>query len=87
MEGLIPFIFNSIKKQRPQQSYTYLSEGSSRSYHLLLSADSSFSDSTLPRRTAPSKLQQPATATSTSANFSPPSHANGGLWYRTSAAN
>uniref|UniRef100_A0A2N9EXY1 Uncharacterized protein n=1 Tax=Fagus sylvatica TaxID=28930 RepID=A0A2N9EXY1_FAGSY len=40
MEGLIPFLLHAIKKQRPQNSYRCLSEGSSRSYHLLNVADS-----------------------------------------------
>ncbi|KAG9144836.1 hypothetical protein Leryth_018974 [Lithospermum erythrorhizon] len=88
MEGLIPLIINAIKKQRPRQSYRYLSQGSSRSYHLLLSADSSVSDSTQPGRTSHSVLPQPPTATSATVHLSsPPSHANGGLSYRTTAAN
>lgn len=36
MEGLIPFLVHAIKKQKPQHSYRSFSEGSTRSYHLLL---------------------------------------------------
>ncbi|KAL3843850.1 hypothetical protein ACJIZ3_001253 [Penstemon smallii] len=41
MEGLIPFLLNVVKKQRPQNAYRCLSESSSgRSYHLLIGGDS-----------------------------------------------
>ncbi|XP_052194160.1 uncharacterized protein LOC127802409 [Diospyros lotus] len=43
MEGLIPYLLNAIKKQRPHHSYRSLSvsDGSSRSYHMLTAPDSS----------------------------------------------
>ncbi|KAK9287123.1 hypothetical protein L1049_015534 [Liquidambar formosana] len=40
MEGLIPFLLHALKKQRPHHSYRSLSEGSSRSYHVLMGPDS-----------------------------------------------
>ncbi|KAE8008083.1 hypothetical protein FH972_004630 [Carpinus fangiana] len=40
MEGLIPYLVHAIKKQKPQHSYRSFSEGSTRSYHLLLNSDS-----------------------------------------------
>ncbi|XP_028125861.1 uncharacterized protein LOC114322697 [Camellia sinensis] len=40
MEGLIPMLINALKKQRPHHAYRGLSEGSNRSYHLLMAPDS-----------------------------------------------
>ncbi|KAG8368487.1 hypothetical protein BUALT_Bualt15G0050500 [Buddleja alternifolia] len=41
MEGLIPFLLRTMKKQRPQNAYRSFSENSTgRSYHLLLAGDS-----------------------------------------------
>ncbi|KAI7991695.1 hypothetical protein LOK49_LG12G00515 [Camellia lanceoleosa] len=51
MEGLIPLILQSLKKQRPsQQSFRCLSDSSNRSYHLLMGAPDSF-DGSSHRRT------------------------------------
>ncbi|KAK3035723.1 hypothetical protein RJ639_033425 [Escallonia herrerae] len=38
MEGLIPFLLHTLKKQRPHNSYRSVSASSSRSYHLLSGA-------------------------------------------------
>ncbi|KAK2974479.1 hypothetical protein RJ640_018644 [Escallonia rubra] len=38
MEGLIPFLLHTLKKQRPHNSYRSVSASSSRSYHLLTGA-------------------------------------------------
>ncbi|KAK9287244.1 hypothetical protein L1049_015657 [Liquidambar formosana] len=40
MEGLIPYLLHAVKKQRPRHSYRCLSEGSNRSYHVLIGSDS-----------------------------------------------
>ncbi|GAV89978.1 hypothetical protein CFOL_v3_33389 [Cephalotus follicularis] len=40
MEGLIPYLLQAMKKQKPQHSYRSISTGSSRSYHLLIERDS-----------------------------------------------
>lgn len=40
MEGLIPYLLHAIKKQKPHNSYRSFSEGSCRSYHLLIGGDS-----------------------------------------------
>ncbi|KAA0044340.1 putative beta-D-xylosidase 5 isoform X2 [Cucumis melo var. makuwa] len=39
MEGLIPYLFHAMKKQKPRHSYRSQSVGSSRSYHLLITAN------------------------------------------------
>ncbi|KAB1208371.1 hypothetical protein CJ030_MR7G001340 [Morella rubra] len=60
MEGLIPYLIRVVKKQRPQNSYRCLSQsqGSSRSYHLLVNAPDSTNGSSH-RRTL-SEFQPPA---------------------------
>ncbi|CAK9150070.1 unnamed protein product [Ilex paraguariensis] len=40
MEGLIPFLFQALKKPRPHNRYRSFSETSTRSYHLLVGGDS-----------------------------------------------
>ncbi|KAL3730268.1 hypothetical protein ACJRO7_027294 [Eucalyptus globulus] len=40
MEGLIPFVIRSVRKQRLYSSYRCLSDGSARSYHLLAGGES-----------------------------------------------
>ncbi|KAG6576920.1 hypothetical protein SDJN03_24494, partial [Cucurbita argyrosperma subsp. sororia] len=41
MEGLIPYLFHAMKKQKPRHDYRSQSVGSSRSYHLLTNDESS----------------------------------------------
>ncbi|XP_038905929.1 uncharacterized protein LOC120091851 [Benincasa hispida] len=41
MEGLIPYLFHAMKKQKPRHNYRSQSVGSSRSYHLLITNDES----------------------------------------------
>lgn len=41
MEGLIPYLFHAMKKQKPRHNYRSQSVGSSRSYHLLINDESS----------------------------------------------
>lgn len=41
MEGLIPYIFQALKKKKPSQNYRSQSVGSSRSYHILINDESS----------------------------------------------
>ncbi|KAL8116307.1 uncharacterized protein LOC141668081 [Apium graveolens] len=41
MEGLIPFLIHTIKKQKPHNSYRSLSDSSNRSYHILMGAATS----------------------------------------------
>jgi hypothetical protein len=45
MEGLIPYLLHAIKKQKPGNNYRRLSEGSTRSYHLLNTAADSLGGS------------------------------------------
>ncbi|KAI6678178.1 hypothetical protein NL676_038974 [Syzygium grande] len=59
MEGLIPYVIRSIRKQRLYNSYRCLSDGSTRSYHLLAGGDSL--DGSAHRRTQ-SELPQPPAA-------------------------
>ncbi|XP_059644266.1 uncharacterized protein LOC132286025 [Cornus florida] len=40
MEGLIPFLLHTLKKQKPHNSYRCLSDSSNRSYHMLIGLDS-----------------------------------------------
>ncbi|XP_059644258.1 uncharacterized protein LOC132286018 [Cornus florida] len=40
MEGLIPFLLHTLKKQRSHNSYRSLSDSSNRSYHMLMGPDS-----------------------------------------------
>ncbi|KAI3431035.1 uncharacterized protein J3R85_008099 [Psidium guajava] len=58
MEGLIPFVIRSIRKQRLYNSYRCLSDGSTRSYHLLTGGDSF--DSPTHQRTQSELPQLPA---------------------------
>lgn len=59
MEGLIPFLINAVKKQRPHHhSYRSLSAGSSRSYHLLIGGDQSVEGSS--HRRTRSEFQPPS---------------------------
>ncbi|KAA8536278.1 hypothetical protein F0562_028756 [Nyssa sinensis] len=39
MEGLIPFLFRALKKPRPHHNFRSFSDGSTRSYHVLLASD------------------------------------------------
>lgn len=57
MEGLIPFLLHSLKKQRPRNSYRSLSETSNRSYHPLMGPDSLEGSS---HRRTRSEFQPPA---------------------------
>ncbi|KAF8019922.1 hypothetical protein BT93_G0571 [Corymbia citriodora subsp. variegata] len=58
MEGLIPYIIHSVRKQRLYNSYRCLSDGSTRSYHLLAGGDSS--DGSAHRQTQSELPQLPA---------------------------
>eukprot|EP00257_Ricinus_communis_P027204 XP_025014618.1 uncharacterized protein LOC112536198 [Ricinus communis] len=58
MEGLIPYILHAIKKQRPHRTYKSFSEGSSRSYHLLIGSGDSINGSS--HRRTRSEFQPPA---------------------------
>ncbi|KAK4802134.1 hypothetical protein SAY86_000337 [Trapa natans] len=40
MEGLIPYLLQAVKKQKPRHAYRCLSDASNRSYHLLTGNDS-----------------------------------------------
>ncbi|KAK1385720.1 Beta-D-xylosidase [Heracleum sosnowskyi] len=40
MEGLIPFLIHTIKKQKSHNKYRSLSDNSNRSYHILMGANS-----------------------------------------------
>ncbi|KAK4800282.1 hypothetical protein SAY86_020769 [Trapa natans] len=40
MEGLIPYLLQAVKKQRPQHAYRCLSDSSNRSYHLIAGNES-----------------------------------------------
>jgi hypothetical protein len=51
MEGLIPFLLHSIKKQKPHNSYRSLSMGSSRSYRLLMGGEGDSVNGSSHRRT------------------------------------
>ncbi|KAF9665936.1 hypothetical protein SADUNF_Sadunf16G0177000 [Salix dunnii] len=59
MEGLIPYLLHSIKKQRPRNSYRSLSIGSSRSYHLLMGGDQGESLNGSSHRRTRSEYQPP----------------------------
>lgn len=58
MEGLIPYLLRAIKKQKGYNSYRSLSEGSTRSYHVLLNAQDSTTGSS--HRRTRSEFQRPA---------------------------
>ncbi|KAJ6751135.1 hypothetical protein OIU85_001636 [Salix viminalis] len=59
MEGLIPYLLHSIKKQKPRNSYRSLSVGSSRSYHLLIGGDQGESLNGSSHRRTRSEYQPP----------------------------
>ncbi|KAK4340164.1 hypothetical protein RND71_041626 [Anisodus tanguticus] len=59
MEGLIPFLFHAMKKQKPNNnSFRCLSDTSNRSYHMLVGADSVEGSS---HRRTRSEFQPPVT--------------------------
>ncbi|KAF5448268.1 hypothetical protein F2P56_028822 [Juglans regia] len=58
MEGLIPYLLRAIKKPKGYNSYRSFSEGSTRSYHLLLNAQDSANGSS--HRRTRSEFQPPA---------------------------
>ncbi|CDO97278.1 unnamed protein product [Coffea canephora] len=60
MEGLIPFIIRSLRKQRPGNSYRSLSDTSNRSYHLLLGGEQSVELEGSSHRRTRSECQQPS---------------------------
>ena len=51
MEGLIPMLVHALKKQKPHHSFRCLSEGSNRSYHMLIGPQDSVHGSSHHRRT------------------------------------
>ena len=51
MEGLIPMLVHALKKQKPHHSFRCLSEGSNRSYHMLIGPQDSVNGSSHHRRT------------------------------------
>lgn len=59
MEGLIPFLLHAMKKQKPHHTYRSLSEGSTRSYHLLNAAAADSLSGSSHRRTR-SEFQPPS---------------------------
>ena len=51
MEGLLPMLVHALKKQKPHHSFRCLSEGSNRSYHMLIGPQDSVNGSSHHRRT------------------------------------
>ncbi|CAM8923970.1 unnamed protein product [Rhodiola kirilowii] len=68
MEGLIPYLLHAIKKDKPQQSrrHNSFSEGSTRSYHLLMDYVARESLTGSSHRRSRSEFAQPS---STSTDF------------------